>query len=254
MYSKYDFLADYRKMLSFILLILLFSSCKDKPTIIQPVIEDFTNSEMTINSSADNNHKIVIEDILQATKYTYLNVKEDDNIFWIAIPKTEVDKGNTYYYKGGIKMQNFQSKDHNRVFETLYLVAGLSKSPISPGGLIAEGTIDMEDTELIAQQIENIEGGISLKTLFADIQKYDGKVIIVKGKCVKVNRQILGKNWIHLQDGTTSESGDNLDLTITTDEEIQVGSVIAMQGRISLNKDFGAGYKYDVILEEAKRY
>ena len=67
------------------------------------------------------------------------------------------------------------------------------------------------------------------------------------GKCVKVNPMIMGRNWIHLQDG----SGDNLDLTITTTENIPVGHVITLEGTIALNKDFGAGYKYDIIMEEA---
>jgi hypothetical protein len=60
---------------------------------------------------------------------------------------------------------------------------------------------------------------------------------------------IMGKNWIHVQDGT--EAAGNYDLTVTTQGTAKVGDVVVVEGGISLNKDFGAGYKYDVIMEDA---
>ena len=75
----------------------------------------------------------------------------------------------------------------------------------------------------------------------------NGKVIKVTGKCIKLNRMIMGRNWVHLQDG----SGNNFDLTVTTTENVELGSIVTLEGTIALNKDFGAGYKYNVILEGA---
>ena len=71
----------------------------------------------------------------------------------------------------------------------------------------------------------------------------------MRGKVTKVNSGILGKNWVHIQDGTEAEG--NFDLTVTTQETAKVGDVVVVQGKITLNKDFGSGYKYDVIMEEA---
>ena len=101
-------------------------------------------------------------------------------------------------------------------------------------------------------------------TSFAGIKKADqtvaevyagkdsllGTVVNVRGKVVKFSSQIMGKNWAHIQDGTGS-SGTN-DLTVTTADTTRVGDTVLVSGKITLNKDFGAGYKYALILEDAR--
>ena len=57
----------------------------------------------------------------------------------------------------------------------------------------------------------------------------------------------MNQNWIHLQDGS-SNSGE-FDFTITTAEEAKVGEIITVEGIITLDKDFGAGYFYSIIME-----
>jgi hypothetical protein len=60
----------------------------------------------------------------------------------------------------------------------------------------------------------------------------------------------MEKNWFHIQDGTSNEG--EFDLTITSlEEEIKLDEVITFEGTIVLNKDFGYGYKYDILLEDA---
>ena len=97
-------------------------------------------------------------------------------------------------------------------------------------------------------KVDLAEGAIPIAELMNNRGQYEGKLVKVTGKCVKVNSEIMGRNWVHLQDG----SGENFDLTITTDENIEVGSVVTVEGTIALNKDFGAGYRYEVIMEEAR--
>ncbi len=98
--------------------------------------------------------------------------------------------------------------------------------------------------------IEPAEGGITIGELFANRDSYADKTVLVKGQVTKVNRAIMDRNWVHLQDGT-SDSG-SFDLTVTTTEEVNVGDVVMFEGKIMLKKDFGAGYYYDVIMEEAR--
>jgi len=74
--------------------------------------------------------------------------------------------------------------------------------------------------------------------------------VLIKGQVTKVNRAIMEKNWVHLQDGTGDSGG--FDLTVTTQEQVNVGDVVTFEGKITLNKDFGAGYSYEVIMEQAK--
>jgi hypothetical protein len=80
----------------------------------------------------------------------------------------------------------------------------------------------------------------------------EGEQVVVRGKVVKFLSGIMGKNWVHLRDGSGShDKGDN-DITITTNDTVAVGNVVLVSGVIHLNKDFGAGYSYPVIIEEAK--
>jgi hypothetical protein len=60
----------------------------------------------------------------------------------------------------------------------------------------------------------------------------------------------MGKNWVHIQDGTEYQGG--FDLTITTDGQVAVGETVTFEGKIVLDKDFGYGYSYPVLMEEAK--
>ena len=86
--------------------------------------------------------------------------------------------------------------------------------------------------------------------MFKSKNNYNGKSIIVTGRVVKVNNGIMGRNWVHLQDGTKCNSKD-CDLTITTSANVSIGSNAGFEGKIILDKDFGSGYKYDVLMEGA---
>jgi len=230
----------------------LFMACDSRPKVI--VADDTnTNTESSMaDESANMLHKVVVEEILNTEKYSYLNVSEDGEIFWIAIPRKEIEKGGTYYYRGGLKKTNFKSVEYDRVFETLYLVSDVSKDPGMSdfsGGNPHENagsgaTLDQ------TTKIEPPPGGISLAELFANRKKYEGQTVRVKGRCIKLNNMIMNRNWIHLQDGSLKEGAS--DLTVTTTENIPLGAIVAFEGIITLNKDFGAGYKYEIIMEEAQ--
>jgi hypothetical protein len=77
-----------------------------------------------------------------------------------------------------------------------------------------------------------------------------GKTVVVRGKVVKFSPGIMGKNWVHLRDGTGGQ-GSN-DLTVTTGDQVAVGDVVVAKGKVTTDRDFGAGYAYPVMLEEAK--
>jgi hypothetical protein len=91
--------------------------------------------------------------------------------------------------------------------------------------------------------------GRTVAEVFAQKDKLKDVQVSIRGKVVKYNQQILGKNWIHLKDGTGAAGSD--DLTITTDAQVAVGDVVVVSGKVHLDKDFGAGYAYNVIVEDA---
>jgi hypothetical protein len=150
-------------------------------------------------------------------------------------------------------MKNFESKDLQRKFESIYfvdrIISGEQSQPAGPGSVEAPQRTKpaLEKKEI---SIEPAEGGITIGELLADTDSYAGKTVRIKGQVTKVNRAIMGKNWVHLQDGTSA--ADKFDLTITTQEQVNVGDVVTFEGTIVLNKDFGAGYVYEVLMEEAK--
>ncbi|MBW2290211.1 MAG: nucleotide-binding protein, partial [Deltaproteobacteria bacterium] len=69
-------------------------------------------------------------------------------------------------------------------------------------------------------------------------------------RVVKFNTGIMGRNWIHIQDGSGSE-GSN-DLTVTTEDTVQVGDLVVIRGTLKMNQDFGSGYSYEILVENAK--
>lgn len=99
-------------------------------------------------------------------------------------------------------------------------------------------------------QISQPGGAVSIGELYEKREAYSGKQITVRGQVTKINTSIMGRNWIHIQDGTSS--GESFDLTITTDHQPKDGDIVTYSGILNLNKDFGMGYFFAVILEEAK--
>ena len=94
------------------------------------------------------------------------------------------------------------------------------------------------------------EGCVTISKLLADKKSFSGKTIKITGQVTKFLPQIMGKNWVHIQDGTEFEGG--FDLTITTDQQVNVGDKMTFEGKITLDKDFGYGYFYAVLMEEGK--
>jgi hypothetical protein len=197
-------------------------------------------------------HKVVIQEVLQTSSYTYLNVKEGSTTEWIAVPKMEAKAGETCYHTGGMVMTDFKSKELNRTFPKVLFMNGVS---MTPDGSDQKG-IEMPSHEgkpKIGKKEINVEkakGGITIGELFKQKESFSGKVVRIKGKVIKYNEGIMGKNWIHLQDGTSF--GEEFDLAITSSEAVKSGDIVILEGKISLNKDFGSGYFFKVIMEEAK--
>lgn len=194
---------------------------------------------------------VVVQEVIQATSYTYLKVKEADRDFWIAINKRQIEAGATISFAGGLEMRNFESKDLQRTFEKIYFVNRILDGESSTGRQSMSMPHPMRpEIEKKEISIEPADGGVTIGGLFANRDSYAGKTVLIRGQVTKVNRAIMDRNWVHLQDGTGDSNG--FDLTVTTAEQVNVGDVVTFEGKITLNRDFGAGYYYEVIMEQAK--
>lgn len=197
-------------------------------------------------------HKAVVNQVIQTINYTYLFVKETDGEKWLAVPKMPANEGETYYYTGGFEMKDFESKELGRTFPSVFFLEAVSLNPdIEAKGPMVEphstGKLNVPQQEVT---VKPAEGGITIAELFARKDSYTGKTVKIRGQVTKYNAAIMKKNWVHIQDG--SEYSGKFDLTATTDMEANVGDVITIEGTVVLNKDFGYGYNYDVLLENSK--
>jgi hypothetical protein len=203
-----------------------------------------------------NLHQVTVKEVLNATAYTYLFVVEGEKEYWMAIPLADVKVGQTYSYENGMEMKNFESKDLNRTFESVFFVESLmdSNAPIktetaeNPHGMAKKVEGGVTSTKL-SEGITLAKGAISLHDLFAGKDKLAGKTVILTGKVVKFNPDIMSKNWVHLQDGT-SFNGLN-DILITTLAKVKEDDIVTFKGTVVLNKDLGSGYQYDILVEDA---
>ena len=237
-------------------------SCNQGPKVIAtPVSSEATASSGSTGIFSDESsstgsqtapvssdvHTVKVLEVLPTSKYVYLNVVENGEEFWIATTKKEVEVGESYFYKNGILKTNFESKEHNRVFDKVYLVANIV--PANHGN--QSSTLNQKTntkTEIQSPIQVDIEGSIKISELVNNKSKYNGKEVQVSGKCTKLNPNIMGRNWIHLKDG----SMDEYDLVITSEHVIPEGHIVTMKGTLILDKDFGAGYKYDLIIENGE--
>ncbi len=203
-------------------------------------------------------HQITILESIPVSTYTYARIKDADKEYWMAFSKQEVKAGQTFYYSRGMEMQNFTSKELNRTFPSIVFVEDLTDQPMvieSAKGPVAKKVPEMmtQPQKPVIQKEEikvgKVSGGVTIAQIYENRKKYDGKTIKIKGKVTKYNAGIMQKNWVHFQDGTGS--GNSFDLTITTNDEVNVGDVVTFEGKIALNKDFGYGYSYEVLLEDA---
>lgn len=227
-----------------------------KLVIIALLIISCDNKAKETIDGAVKVHKALVQEVLHVREYSYIRVLEDGQEKWIAAPSTPVEVGKTYYYGKTMEMNNFESKDLNKTFEIVYFVEKISTTaedtklplttnphPVNPEA--TKPTIEKKEVK-----VEALEGSISLAELFKNSDNYNNKIVTIQGEVTKFNPAIMNLNWIHMQDGT--EFNGVFDLTVTTKAEAKVGDRITIRGKVALNKDFGAGYLYNIIVENAE--
>jgi hypothetical protein len=73
----------------------------------------------------------------------------------------------------------------------------------------------------------------------------------VRGQVVKVNTGIMGKNWLHLRDGSGSAADGSNDILVTTKDIAALGDVVSAKGTVRTEVNLGSGYNYAVLIEDA---
>jgi hypothetical protein len=226
---------------------------------------------------------------LDAPPYSYLRLKTAQGEIWAAVPKVEAPNGAEVVVSGAMPMTDFESKTLKRKFPVIYFgtlggeagaaaQAGAAMPGGPPSGMAGgpppgmagsppPGMAGGPPPNVAAQHAAAAAGptdvgnvkvpkatGADSRTVaevYAQRAALKEKPVTIRGKVVKYNEGIMGRNWIHIRDGSGNAGKDN-DLTITTADKATVGDVVVVKGTVRTDKDFGAGYSYPVIIEDAK--
>ena len=226
------------------------------------VLAGFILTIVACNTSTDSSGLTTVKvlEVEQVASYTYLLVKAKGPEYWIAVPTMEAEVGESYQYQGGMLMEDFHSKELDRSFDKVLFLETLfgASDPIPEAqaahsamhGAVQEATPgSTAKSERADVHVEATEGTTSIADLFANPGDYAGKKVRVRGEVTKYNPAIMERNWVHLQDGTEHEG--KFDLTATSSENFAKGTVVTIEGVLAVNKDFGYGYSYELLLEEA---
>ncbi|MBI2374068.1 MAG: nucleotide-binding protein [Deltaproteobacteria bacterium] len=213
-----------------------------------------------------------VQEKLEATPYTYLKLATANGEVWAAVPETNAAVGSEVAIQSPQEMRGFQSKTLNRTFDVVYFgtiasAPGGAQPGASPPGVAASqpsGPPQMPMEGAGAQhaaagpaagvgKIAKAAGpeGKTVEEIFAGKAALKDKSITINGQVVKFTSGVMGRNWIHLQDGSGAPDKATHDLTVTTQGEAKVGDKISVKGTLHADKDFGAGYSYAVIIEDA---
>ena len=238
-------------------LTLLAGCGEDKPVPKPVAAKPAAQTAPPVAQSVPGKSGTVLETI-DAARYTYIQVDTGSEKFWAAAPQVAVNVGDDVVVPEGLPMPDYHSQTLDRTFDMVYFVSSIvvagaenltGDMPADPAP-IHRGTTVVATTDVDLSGITPAKGGQTVADLFAKKADLVSKPVKVRGKVVKFSPEIMGKNWIHLQDGTGAE-GTN-DLTVTTSAMVKKGDTVIVSGVLVIDKDFGYGYAYDVIIEDAE--
>jgi len=233
------------------------SACSNSPKVITPVATTTADAGNGVAATTPvgaeqpmarelTEHQVKAIEVLQTDRYTYMLVEEaGQENYWIAVAKIEAEAGAEFVYRGGLLKRNFFSTEYNRTFESIFLVSQIL--PLNAVNATVPAATNASPDLTPPTEVTPVAGAIKLKELITNAAQYAGQSVRITGKVVKINPMIMGKNWVHIQD----ESGTSYDLTVTTTERYALGQMVSLEGVVAVNKDFGAGYYYEVIVEDA---
>ena len=208
-------------------------------------------------------------EIKSAMAYKYLKIDEEKGTqLWIAIANAPVAVGDRVGYDKQVKMTNFKSKSLNQEFKEIYFASDVYlpqkvSAPKSMKEMLGLAPQKNAHTNMHKKTTPNAKIKVSVKP-YVKKEAYSieeihmwraelkDQMITIEGTATKVSHAIMKRDWIHLNDGTGSEMLLNNDLVFTAiDTSVKVGDKVMAKGKVIVDKDFGYGYFYKVIIEDA---
>ncbi len=249
------------------------------------IIQNNVIATAATTTPADKAITGTIIETMDAAGYTYMNIDTGNGPVWVAIPETAVKQGEKVSCLPGMEMRQFHSKSFNRTFDSIIFSGGIEGNrPASPhrraAAIKKAPDTDSFDAAVQAEKQAaaspsrqpNPSGGsqaaiapyaeisvtkaagknsYTVEEIFSNAKELDGKTVRIRGKVVKYNANIMGRHWLHIQDGTGDPMQNTHDLVVTTTSKIENPDILTLEGTVAANRDFGAGYTYVVIIENS---
>jgi len=229
-------------------LLLFQAGCTDSGQ--EPVADMAENPALAAPVPAGMIRGKVLE-TMDSGGYTYVMVETSDTPVWAAGPPTVVAVGDIIEISQGMPMEQFQSKTLNRTFDVLFFVSFINNLT-APNVATAAPTQASDDQPAVADvSVAELEPGKNIAWVYANKEALANEAVSLRGKVVKYNTNIMGWNFIHIQDGSGDPEAGNNDLTVTSKATTAVGETVVIAGTVTLDKDLGAGYLFPVLVEDA---
>ena len=195
-------------------------------------------------------------EVKDVESYTYLRLKTKDGEIWAAVGKAPVKVGSEVTIENASMMYNFESKTLKKKFDKIVFgsLGGSGAAPHAPGSDMAAMHAGAGKSADVGEVKVAKATGPDARTVAEVVAKrteLKDKTVVVRGKVVKFTPEVMGKNWIHLRDGTGNAADGSNDIVVTTKDETQLGAVVLVKGVVHIDKDLGSGYAYKVLIEEA---
>jgi hypothetical protein len=193
-----------------------------------------------------------VVETMNASSYTYVRVDTGDGEIWAAANRFEVAVGDRVTVPLEMPMEGFHSDALDRDFDRIYFASAILPEDAAAGqGMPASHGAPVARPLGPDSAVAPAEGGVTVAEVWNRRSALAGSTVTVRGRVVKVNAQIMGRNWLHIQDGSGDEGLGTHDLTVTSADSAPVGSVVTVTGTVAVDQDFGFGYSYDVMVTDA---
>jgi hypothetical protein len=194
-----------------------------------------------------------VVETMNAGGYTYVSIEKDGKKTWVAVQRMEIVVGQDISFQPGMVMNNFTSKTLNRTFETIVFSSGAIGQQGQKSVDKTTGHKKGKASTNTTNEVKKASGpdAYTVAELHEKSTELDKKAVVIRGQVVKFSPNIMGKNWIHIQDGSGNPSKGTNDILVTSQDVLSVGDIVTVKGTLFKDKDFGSGYKYAVIVEQA---
>jgi len=208
-----------------------------------------SHTALTNQSTAEG----TVVETMNAANYTYVRVKTATDELWAATSTFKVAVGDKVVVPLDNPMANFHSQSLKRDFPLIYFASSIAHEgeALAAAAAVPEHAPPSAATPQVTEPIAPAPGGVTVANIVTNRKALSGKTVTVRGKVVKYNGAILGLNWIHIQDGSGVAKDGTNDITVTSTGTASVGDIVTITGTVVLDKDFGSGYSYAVLLQNA---